>query len=271
MSQQRNALFLSHGGGPLPLLGDEAHSEMVSCLQRIAASIPRPSAIVVVSAHWEAAKPTLTAGARPELIYDYYGFPPESYDITYPCVGHPALAQRIAEQLRALDIDVCLDADRGFDHGLFVPLKIMYPQADIPCVQLSLLESLDPAQHIAMGRALQGLNDPSILLIGSGFSFHNMKAFFAQDTEATRSANQAFDHWLQETCGKSALSEAERERRLLEWESAPSARYSHPREEHLLPLHVCYGFTESACTTAYQLQILNKQSSMFLWQCSINP
>ena len=244
---------------------------MVSCLQRIAASIPKPSAIVVVSAHWEAAKPTLTAGARPELIYDYYGFPPESYEITYPCAGHPGLAQRIAEQLRALDIDVSLDEERGFDHGLFVPLKIMYPEADIPCVQLSLVDSLDPAQHIAMGRALQSLNDPSVLLIGSGFSFHNMKAFFAPETEATLSANQAFDRWLQDTCGNADLSEAEREQRLVQWASAPSARYCHPREEHLLPLHVCYGFTESACTTAYQLQILNKQSSMFLWHCSIDP
>jgi 4,5-DOPA dioxygenase extradiol len=144
MSNQRRALFLSHGGGPLPLLGDDSHAEMVSCLEGIAGTIPRPSAAIVVSAHWEAGNPTVTSGANPNLVYDYSGFPPESYDIRYPCPGNPPLASSITKQLRKAGINAVSDSARGFDHGLFVPMKIMYPEADVPCVQLSLIEGLDP-------------------------------------------------------------------------------------------------------------------------------
>ncbi|MGE0187811.1 MAG: class III extradiol ring-cleavage dioxygenase [Steroidobacteraceae bacterium] len=265
-NKQRRALFLSHGGGPLPLLGDTAHAEMVSCLKQIAASIERPSAIIVVSAHWEEGRASITAGENPPLLYDYSGFPKESYAIEYACPGNPALSQSIAAQLRMAGIDANLDQTRGFDHGVFVPLKIMYPEADIPCVELSLIKGLDPAQHIKLGSALQNLGDQSLLLIGSGFSFHNMKAFFAAETAESKSANQSFESWLLETCSSQQLTEAERTTRLVEWESAPFARYCHPREEHLLPLHVCYGFAASACSVSYELQILNKQSSMYLWQ-----
>lgn len=266
MNNQRRALFLSHGGGPLPLLGDEGHTEMVSCLKEIAATIEKPSAIIVVSAHWEAANATVTSGERPGLIYDYSGFPPESYEIEYSCPGNPPLADAIVEQLEKAGITVSADNARGFDHGLFVPLKIMYPEADIPCVQLSLIKGLDPRVHLALGRALQELADRSILLIGSGFSFHNMRAFFTPDTEASRDANRAFERWLVSTCSDKSITEDERAERLVAWESAPSARYCHPREEHLLPLHVCYGFAGSACSKAYELQILNKESSMYLWE-----
>ncbi|BAZ92517.1 extradiol ring-cleavage dioxygenase class III protein subunit B [Thiohalobacter thiocyanaticus] len=265
MSNQRRALFLSHGGGPLPLLGDGAHAEMVAQLKAIAATIKRPAAIIVVSAHWEAPKPTITSGAGPELIYDYSGFPAESYAIEYPCPGEPRLARAIADQLKTSGISAQLDEARGFDHGLFVPLKIMYPEADIPCVQLSLVDSLDPAEHIRLGRALLGLGDPSLLLIGSGFSFHNMRAFFASETAEARSMNTSFEQWLLSTCSDRSIGEEERCQRLENWESAPFARYCHPREEHLLPLHVCYGFAGAACSNSYELQILNKQSSMYLW------
>ncbi len=266
MNKQRRALFLSHGGGPLPLLGDKAHSEMVSCLRQIAATIERPSSIIVVSAHWEESQTTITSAQNPPVIYDYYGFPDESYEIEYPCEGEPQLSRSISLQLSKAGIDARLDDARGFDHGLFVPLKIMYPDADIPCVQLSLVNNLDPAEHLKIGRALQGLSDQSFLLIGSGFSFHNMKAFFTQETDDTKEMNKSFEEWLIETLSDRKLSEQERARRLINWESAPFARYCHPREEHLLPLHVCYGFAASACSSAYELQILNKQSSMYLWE-----
>jgi aromatic ring-opening dioxygenase catalytic subunit (LigB family) len=141
----------------------------------------------------------------------------------------------------------------------------MYPEADIPCVQLSLVKSLDPAEHIKLGRALQDLGDQSLLLIGSGFSFHNMKAFFTPETDDTKAMNESFERWLLETCSDQKLAEEERRQRLVSWESAPFARYCHPREEHLLPLHVCYGFAASACSKFYELQILNKKSSMYLW------
>jgi len=266
MNNRRRALFLSHGGGPLPLLGDDAHVEMVSCLKKIAATISRPSAIIVVSAHWEAVNATVTSGAKPKLIYDYGGFPPESYEIKYPCPGNPSLASSINKHLEKAGIESSSDSTRGFDHGVFVPLKIMYPEADIPCVQLSLIQGLDPRAHIELGRALQILADPSLLLIGSGFSFHNMRAFFARETADSRNANQSFERWLLDTCSNPDISEEERTKRLVNWDAAPFARFCHPREEHLLPLHVCYGFSASACTESFELKILNKESSMYLWE-----
>ena len=265
MNNQRRALFLSHGGGPLPLLGDDAHAEMVSCLKKISETIARPSAIIVVSAHWEAENATVTSSANPGLIYDYSGFPPESYEIEYPCPGNPRLASAITKQLEKAGIKASSESARGFDHGLFVPLKIMYPEADIPCVQLSLIKGLDPLAHITLGRALQDLADPSILLDGSGFSFHNMKEFFSPETLDSKNANKSFEHWLKDTCSNEHISEEERTKRLLNWETAPSARYCHPREEHLLPLQACYGYAAAACTKSYVLQILNKESSMYLW------
>lgn len=266
MTDPRRALFISHGGGPLPLLGDPAHAEMVSCLREIAHTIPRPSSIIVVSAHWEGSVATVTSGERPGLIYDYSGFPPESYEIQYPCPGNPSLADAIVERLRQAGITARADDRRGFDHGLFVPLKLMYPEADIPCVQLSLLDELDPMEHIALGRALQPLGDPSVLLVGTGFTFHNMRAFFTPETDESRTANQAFERWLLDTCCSRDISEEERVVRLVNWESAPYARYCQPREEHLMPLHVCYGFAGAACSKAYPLRILNKETSMFLWE-----
>lgn len=258
-------LFLSHGGGPLPLLGDPGHQKMVGALRGLAAGIPRPSAILVISAHWEEAVPTLTASAAPSLLYDYYGFPPESYQIQYPCPGSPALAQRIHEVLSAAGMVPGMDAQRGLDHGVFVPLKIMFPEADIPCVQLSLLSSVDPQAHLEMGEALRALDEENLLVIGSGFSFHNMRAFFTPDTPETRAMNLAFEDWLQETCHSPALSDAERRDRLLHWADAPHARYCHPREEHLLPLHVCQGLAGTGAANVTAVPILGKQASMIRW------
>ncbi|MGL5264752.1 MAG: DODA-type extradiol aromatic ring-opening family dioxygenase [Plesiomonas shigelloides] len=265
MATHHRALFISHGGGPLPLLGDPQHAQMVSCLQTIAKQISKPSAIITVSAHWESHSASVTSGSMPKLIYDYGGFPPESYTIQYPCPGSPTLAHDLTTKLKSAGITTTEDPNRGFDHGLFVPLKIMYPEADIPCVQLSLLSSLNPESHIRLGEALRDLNDPSILLIGSGFSFHNMRAFFTPETTELKAANNAFQQWLIATCTSRELSENERCDRLINWDKAPFSRYCHPREEHLLPLHVCYGFAGSACTQAFELEILNKETSMFLW------
>ncbi|MBC3766090.1 DODA-type extradiol aromatic ring-opening family dioxygenase [Neptunicella marina] len=259
------ALFLSHGGGPMPLLGDEGHQEMVHCLEQIAAKIDKARAIVVVSAHWEETSANVTASAMPDLYYDYYGFPAESYNIDYACKGHPELAAKIQSALQSAGIQSQLDLERGLDHGVFVPLKIMYPQADIPCIQLSLFNSLDPTAHIALGKALRDVLTDDVLLIGSGFSFHNMRAFFQPDTAQTKALNHDFEQWLLDTCANKAMSETEREQTLIDWQSAPGARFCHPREEHLLPLHVCYGFTQSACRESVELNIFNKKASMYLW------
>lgn len=265
MNQKARALFLSHGGGPLPLLGDAGHQEMVETLRRIAATHRRPAAIVLISAHWEAEVPTITSGGHPGLIYDYYGFPEASYAIEYPCPGEPRLAEQIHRLLGQAGIEARLDAERGFDHGLFVPLKLMYPEADIPCVQLSLVSRLDPAEHLAIGQALQGLDGEDLLVIGSGFSFHNLRAFFAPETPESAALNAAFEQWLLETCASPALDEAAREQRLIRWQDAPAARFCHPREEHLLPLHVCYGLTRARCAEAFEVRIMGKRSSLYRW------
>jgi aromatic ring-opening dioxygenase catalytic subunit (LigB family) len=259
------ALFLSHGGGPLPILGDPSHAEMVRELRAIAASIERPRAIVVVSAHWEERVATITSAANPGIIYDYYGFPTESYEIRYPAPGDPELSGRLQAVLQAHGMEATLDSERGFDHGLYIPLKIMYPEADIPCIQLSLLESLDPAAHIALGEAAGAIRGDGVLIIGSGFSFHNLKAFFSSDASLPDAKNEAFERWLIETCSSPDLDETERTGRLLAWDSAPHARYCHPREEHLLPLHVCYGIAKRAASAVVELSILKKRASLYLW------
>lgn len=265
MNTETDVLFISHGGGPMPLLGDPGHHDMVERLTEFASKLRKPSAILVISAHWEESVPTITAGANPQLIYDYYGFPPEAYTIEYPCPGEPALARQVYQTLEHSGIPVRLDGQRGFDHGLFVPLKLMYPDADIPCVQLSLVDSLDAGTHLAIGRALQALDYDNLLVIGSGFSFHNMRAFFATDTPEIRARNQAFEHWLQATCSDATLQEAERAERLAHWELAPHARFCHPREEHLLPLHVCYGLANKPSDTHISATILGKKAGMFYW------
>ncbi len=259
------AVYISHGGGPMPLLGDAGHQEMVACLEQIAASIPKPDAIVVVSAHWEESIPTVTSAAAPELIYDYYGFPPESYEIQYPCPGEPALARELAGALESSKLPVKLDQSRGLDHGVFVPLKIMYPEADIPTVQLSLLASLDPATNMEMGAALAGLHRENVLILGSGFSFHNLKAFFQSPTSQHLDNNRNFESWLSRVVSDPALEESERRQLLMDWSAAPGARYCHPREEHLLPLHVCYGVAQGPCSEQYQLQVHNAACSMTIW------
>ncbi|WP_189402709.1 DODA-type extradiol aromatic ring-opening family dioxygenase [Arenicella chitinivorans] len=265
MIKKSRALFVSHGGGPMPLLGDPGHAEMVDCLRAVANQIEKPSAIVVVSAHWEAPQATMTAAPNPDLIYDYHGFPAAAYQLAYPAPGDPALAERLYRSLQAAGISPKLDTQRGFDHGMYVPLKIMYPEADIPCVQLSLLNHLNPAAHIELGQALRSTINDNLLIIGSGFSFHNMQAFFQARSAGTDAKNAAFENWLATTCGDHALNEQQRRQRLVDWASAPFARYCHPREEHLLPLHVCYGFAGVPCTTTFKLHILNQRASMYLW------
>jgi aromatic ring-opening dioxygenase catalytic subunit (LigB family) len=202
------------------------------------AHIPKtpPKALLVVSAHWEERVPTVMSHAQPPMLYDYSGFPPESYTITWPAPGEPQLAQRVRSLLKAAGIESGEDKTRGFDHGTFVPLKVAYPKAHLPTVQLSLRAGLDPKEHLAMGRALAPLRDEGIFIIGSGMSFHNMRAF-RMSQQAIPSA-AAFDEWLQHTVTGPAKS---RDDHLATWEHAPAARLSHPREEHLLPLMVIAG------------------------------
>jgi len=247
------------------VLGDAGHHEMVEQLGNIAAQIKRPAAILVVSAHWETSVVSITHGARPSLIYDYFGFPQHAYAIQYPVPGAPALAEAVCSRLDAHGIRAQLDEARGFDHGVYIPLLLMYPQADIPCVQLSLAASLDAGEHLSIGAALADLHREQVLIIGSGFSFHNMRAFAEEPTAATQAMNAAFQAWLADTCSSTTISEAERTARLISWESAPHARYCHPREEHLLPLHVCYGASKRACNAVITASIMRREASFCLW------
>jgi aromatic ring-opening dioxygenase catalytic subunit (LigB family) len=248
----------------MPILGDPGHQAMVDFMTQLPARLKKPEVILVISAHWEESVATLMGALQPAMFYDYYGFPKEAYEITYPAPGSPGLANRIAEILRQDAIPARVDPQRGFDHGLFIPLKLMYPQADIPTLQLSLIQGLSPRAHLGLGKALRQLSHENILVIGSGFSFHNLRAFSWQAMGAPDPANDAFQDWLIETC-TGPLTQAERERRLLEWEKAPSARYCHPREEHLLPLHICQGMAGRPAKVIFDDQILGKRSVAFLW------
>ena len=259
-----NILYIPHGGGPLPLLGDEGHQAMVEFLKNITSRLGQPAAILVISAHWEEEIVTITGGETPPLIYDYSGFPAQAYDIKYPADGNPELAQEIHTLLSKSGVDAKIDNNRGYDHGLFVPLKILYPDANIPCVQLSLLKNLSPKAHIKIGKALSALRSKNILVIGSGFSFHNMSAF-SQPQDTLDQKNIAFEQWLVETCTHNNLTDNERTDRLENWINAPFARYCHPREEHLMPLHVCYGFCGSKAVLVFDDKVIGKKTSAFLW------
>lgn len=261
-------VYIPHGGGPRPLLHDPAHGRLTEFLQMLPRKIGRPAAILVISAHWEEQQPTLISGARPPLLYDYYGFPEEAYRIRYPAPGHPQLAADIKELLYSSGIDAALDAERGFDHGMFVPLKLMYPAADIPCVQLSLLANLDAAAHIALGEALGALRHRDLLIVGSGMSFHNIQAFY-QPGLAGREDNENFNQWLIDTCTQQHLSHGERRQRLRHWMDAPAAPACHPRPEHLLPLHVCFGIAGGTATPAeviFNRPVMGRTVAGFLWR-----
>lgn len=242
MTRQRLPTFyISHGGGPWPWLSgmtDGPYARLAESLRRISADTGvRPRAILIVSAHWEAPQFTLQSHPQPPMIYDYYGFPPHTYQIRYAAAGDPALAERVAGLLRDAGLAVALDPERGYDHGMYAPMAVAYPDADVPTVQLSLLQGLDPAAHIELGRALLPLRDEGVLIIGSGLSYHNLRAF----GPAAAQVSETFDGWLQQTL---ALPAAARVQALLDWEHAPAARQAHPREEHLLPLMVALGAAE---------------------------
>lgn len=254
------AVFLPHGGGPWPFMDDEVFGapgmwdQMESYMRSLAMTPPRvPDAVLVVSAHWEESVPTVMSAERPPMYYDYSGFPPETYEIQWPAPGATELALEIRDALKAAGIASAVNDVRGFDHGTFVPLALTYPEANVPTTQLSLKSGLDPREHIELGRVLEPLRDRGVFIIGSGMSYHNMRDFMSH--RRGRQTNiaydsRAFDEWLAETM---ELDVAARETRLVEWEQAPSGRAAHPREEHLLPLHVIAGAAgEDAASVPYR-------------------
>jgi aromatic ring-opening dioxygenase catalytic subunit (LigB family) len=231
-------VYLPHGGGPWPFvdLGMQDTDALASYLRgvRDVPSSP-PKALLVISAHWEERVPTVMTSPRPPMLYDYYGFPPAAYQLDWPAPGEPALARRVQDLHEAAGFATAADAKRGFDHGTFVPLKLTYPEAEVPTVQLSLVAGLDPEEHLAIGRALAPLRDEGVFIIGSGLSFHNLRAFF---DPRSRPIAETFDAWLRDAATRSP---GERDAALVRWSLAPSARAAHPREEHLIPLMVIAG------------------------------
>jgi aromatic ring-opening dioxygenase catalytic subunit (LigB family) len=205
-------------------------------LEGLAGTLPAvPKAMVVVSGHWEEPAFTASAAAHPELIFDYSGFPEHTYRLTWPAPGDPELAAEVAGLLGKAGLPAATSSSRGFDHGVFVPLKVAFPGAQVPVVPLSLVGSLDPAVHLAAGRALAPLRDRGVLIVASGMSFHNLRGYLKPETvERAR----AFDAWLTKAVGSPA---AERNGLLTNWREAPFAAYAHPREEHLMPLMVAAG------------------------------
>lgn len=232
-------IYLPHGGGPwpwTPAFNPSLARDYVALrgyLASLSRALPqRPRAVLVVSAHWEADVPTVMTAARPSMRYDYAGFPADTYRIAYDAPGSPTLATRVRRLLSDVGIDSGEDAGRGFDHGTFVPMKLAFPEADVPVVQLSLDARYDPAKHLALGRALAPLRDEGVLLLGSGMSWEDFRA-----RDIVRRSDE-FDRWLQEAA---TATPAARARALRAWTDAPHARVAHPHEEHLLPMMVAAG------------------------------
>lgn len=233
--------FISHGGGPWPWMDGpmrRSFDRLETSLQALAEEIGQhPAAILVVSGHWESDRFTVQSGDRPGMIYDYGGFPQAMYEIRYPAPGAPDVAHRIHALLKQAGIDSTLDPTRGYDHGTYAPLKAMYPAADVPILQLSLKHGYDPAEHLAVGRALKPLREEGIVILASGLSWHNLRRM----GPGARESSTAFDAWLADTLSSPP---EQRTRKLLEWERAPAARESHPTEDHFIPLMVAIGAAE---------------------------
>lgn len=234
-------VFIPHGGGPCffmewtmgPADTWDRLAEFLTFFADRLGTAPR--AIVVISGHHEGEVVEVSTAEAPPLLFDYYGFPPHTYELRYPAPGSPPLGRRIGELLAAAGIAHRFDDRRGLDHGVFVPLLLMYPDADIPVVQVSLRSDLDAGFHLELGAALAPLRREGVLLLGSGLSYHNMNAFM---TPPAADGSAVFDGWLT----TAVEAPPDRRRQLLaDWDSAPAARLAHPREEHLLPLMVVAG------------------------------
>ena len=255
-------VYLPHGGGPWPFVdvnfGPKASWDSLRAyLESLSQATPeKPKLLLVISAHWEEETLSVTGAKKHPLYYDYYGFPEESYQIEWPAPGDEAAADRVQELLAAAGFNSKETLDRGYDHGTFVPLKLTYPDADIPVVQLSLRKGLDPTEHIEIGQSLESLRDEGVLIVGSGMSYHNMRGFGRQTSVQS---SHEFDGWLGETLSADAET---RNAGLARWEHAPSARACHPREEHLLPLMVVAGAAgEDVANLAFRDEIMGVRVS----------
>ncbi|EAT90501.2 hypothetical protein HBI56_050340 [Parastagonospora nodorum] len=250
MTRLAPVISLSHGGGPMPLLGDPSHRDIVDSLKTKLPKILKlgtqdaPKAIVLVTAHWSTDKVTVSSGSRHGLLYDYYGFPPESYEIKHDAPGSPEVAGEVQKALGEAGIECKQDAERGWDHGVFVPMKLVDPSATIPIVQLSVLASESASQSYAIGRALSTLRAQNIAIIGSGFAtLHNLRLMFSGES-STPAFKQKNADWSGAVTDAAMTDDDEARARKFEgWREWPNAYTMHPRggAEHFLPLIVCAG------------------------------
>ncbi|PCI39232.1 MAG: dioxygenase [Rhodospirillaceae bacterium] len=238
-------VFIPHGGGPCFFMDwnpPDTWDKQAAHLRGLPNAIgERPKAILVLSGHWEEAIATVQTNPAPSLLFDYGGFPAHTYELTYPALGNPDIAMRVVELLETANIPTNMDPMRGYDHGVFIPLKVAYPKADIPVIQLSLCSDLDPDFHIAMGKALRPLRDEGVLIMGSGNTYHNMSVLMRamHNNDRGKVAGQEFDAWLSDAVCNT--DPEVRNRMLSKWAGAPGALSAHPREEHLIPLLVVAG------------------------------
>lgn len=258
--------FIPHGGGPCFFMEwDPPHvwDDMAAWLRAWPSSLPaKPKALLVISGHWEEDTVSITANPSPSLIYDYNGFPPHTYQLTWPAPGYPALANRIHTLLGEASIASKLDEKRGFDHGVFIPLKVAFPAADIPTVQLSLKHGLDASFHLALGKALAPLREEGVLIVASGMSYHNMRRYNWDNRPISGPEPQAFDDWLT----RAAESDAGIRTTLFShWTDAPGAQDAHPprHEEHLLPLLVAAGASDKTGERVFSGQVLGAPISAY--------
>lgn len=233
--------FIPHGGGPCffmdprPGMSTDTWDKMAAFLRGIDDDLgERPKAVIVISAHWMTEKPAIVAEKQPALYFDYYGFPPHTYELTYPTRTPQWLVDRLDELLASAGYALDKVTGRGLDHGVFVPFKLVYPDADVPLIQLSMLASDDAEEHLKFGRAISALREEGVLIVGSGLSYHNLRQFYGtQDKPDAR----AFDNWL-----TNAVMDANtREERLRAYQAAPGFAECHPTPEHLLPLMIAAG------------------------------
>lgn len=245
MSNILPTYYISHGGGPWPWV-----PQMREIFQPLEAALKdmvknhgeKPKAILMISGHWEEKIVNVMGSPKPPMLYDYYGFPPETYQIRYDAPGAPTIAERTVNLLNDAGIKAKLDKARGFDHGTFAPMAVMYPEADVPLFQVSMLKSYDPAAHLAIGRALAPLREEGVMIVGSGLSMHNLRLSNGQG----RLPSAQFDQWLYDTM---MADPATRTQRIIEWEKAPSARICHEHEDHLVPLFTALGAAENDTAT----------------------
>lgn len=260
MTYKQPTFFIPHGGGPCFFMDDPSGiwNGMAAFLRNLRETLPaNPKAILIISGHWETQGFALTSAAKPQLLFDYHGFPEHTYHLKYDVPGAPELAQRAANLLNDAGLSARIDPTRGLDHGVFVPMKVAFPNADIPIVEMSVDMGLDPALHLAAGRALSSLRDEDVLIIATGMSFHNMRGY--NDPRFTIPSEQ-FDAWLTASL---ALESVDRDECLKSWEQAPAARISHPDAEHLLPVMIAAGAASEPAEKIYSEHVFKTAISGF--------